>query len=70
MADTDPLVKGYADWIDDNDVLHENMPIRYMNEDEIKERQDLNVANTASAQRARVVAELAKTNGHSGNSST
>lgn len=38
--------------------------IRVMSPLEIKQRLDLNVANTASALRARVVAELAKSNGH------
>lgn len=39
--------------------------VRVMSPLEIKQRLDLNVANTASALRARVVAELAKSNGHS-----
>lgn len=53
----DPLIK-------DHD---ENGPIRYMSSAEVKEREALNIANTASALRARVIAELAKGNGGSGN---
>lgn len=37
--------------------------VRAMSPFEIKQRQELNVANTASAMRARVVAEQSKTNG-------
>jgi len=75
MDTSDPLIKSYetVDVRDENgkltgEQLH-NVPIRYMDAAETKERLDLNIANTASALRARVVAELAKENGH-GDSST
>lgn len=55
----DPLVKEY-----DKDT---GEPIHYMNLDEIKERADLNIANTATALRAKVIAHLAKANGNSTN---
>jgi len=40
-------------------------PILIMDENEIKERADLNVANTASALRRKVLEHLATGNGHS-----
>lgn len=59
MTPSDPLIKGYAC---DKDT-HEEHPIRFMTPEEIKERDALNYANTASALRQRVVAELARANG-------
>jgi len=66
---TDTLIKSYetVNVLDENgkptgEQLH-NVPVRYMSPAEIKEREALNIANTASALRARVVAELAKSNG-------
>lgn len=57
MATDDPLIKGFD----------EKGPIRYMNADEIKERDALQIANTATNLRARVLSELSKMNGHSSN---
>lgn len=69
METADTLIKSYEtiDVLDENgkptgERLH-NVPVRYMSPEEIKERDALNIANTASALRARVVAELAKSNG-------
>lgn len=60
MESIDPLIKEHD----------EHGPIRYMSAAEIKERDALYIANTASALRARVVAELAKANGGSPKPST
>lgn len=59
----DPLIKHY----DKDPDTGEMIPVRYMTEDEVKEREALNVANTASALRARVLKELAGRNGHGSN---
>ncbi len=40
-------------------------PILVMDEDEIKERLELNIANTSESLRARVLAANSTTNGHS-----
>jgi len=64
MKATDTLIKHY----DRDDETGEMIPRRFMNADEIKEREQLQVANTASAKRKAVVEELAKrgsaSNGH------
>lgn len=57
----DDLIKGYACDVS----TQEEFPIRGMNADEVKLRNELNIDNTASALRARVIADLAKTNGGS-----
>lgn len=55
MATTDySLIKGFD----------EDGPIRYMNEEEIKERNELNIANTSESLRKRVIEHNAKSNGH------
>lgn len=56
------IADGFGGLIKDHD---DSGPIRYMDADEIKERSELNIANTASAKRRAVVEELAKVNGHS-----
>jgi hypothetical protein len=43
---------------------HEELPILVMDANEILERTNLNVANTASSLRRRVLEHLAKSNGH------
>lgn len=48
----------------DPDLVVGQERVRVMSPFEIKQRLDLNVANTASALRAKVVAEQARTNGH------
>jgi len=40
------------------------LPILIMDADEIKEREALNVANTASSLRRKIIAESSKSNGH------
>jgi len=57
---SDPLVKGFACDVQ----THEEFPIRVMNEQELRERLELNISNTTSKLRARVIAETAKDNGH------
>lgn len=65
MAETtDTLIKRFTETIDDEGHVI-MVPLRYMDEDEVEERLQLNIANTTSAHRARVVKELSKTNGHS-----
>jgi hypothetical protein len=50
-------------WVDPE--TGEPLIIMAMTEEEIKERQDLNVKNTATAARERVLEHLRTTNGHS-----
>lgn len=60
------LLKGHRSYgmVTDHVVI-EDEPVYFMNAAEIKERFDLNIANTASNLRARVLSELSKQNGHS-----
>lgn len=60
---TDTITRQVVD-VGDDVGLDFSEPRRVMQPSEIKERLELNTKNTASAQRARVIAELAKTNGH------
>ena len=63
VSANDNLIK---EWIEYCDVTTHHKfadPIRYMNPEEMEERYALNIANTASALRARVIAELAERNG-------
>lgn len=64
MTTSDTLIKYY----EKDEETGEMIPVRYMTPAEVEERDSLNIANTASALRARVVAELAKENGHGGQS--
>ena len=54
------LIKGYACDVESR----KEYPIRAMDEREVNERLELNISNTSSKLRARVIANTAKTNGH------
>jgi hypothetical protein len=59
MRTTDTITRQWVEWEDRCEQY------RIMTPAEIEERGNLNIANTASAQRARVIAEQSKGNGHS-----
>lgn len=68
METTDTITKEYVEGFgmitDENGEVIGQEKIRSMSPFETKEREQLNIKNTASAMRARVVAEQAKSNGH------
>lgn len=57
-------IEGAGLMYDENGDVIRQVRVRNMSPFEIKERLDMNIANTASALRAKVVAEQTKTNGH------
>lgn len=65
---TDDITQEYVDGVgmiyDNNGTPINQVKIRVMSPFEIKQRAELNVANTSEALRAKAVAAQAKTNGH------
>ena len=57
----DPLIKHYV--LDEE--TGEMVPVRIMNAEEIKERDELREKNTSENLRKRVLAQLSRSNGHS-----
>lgn len=61
---SDTITKQVVDLGGDPDEVDNQSHRRIMNANEIAVRGELNIQNTASSLRAKVVAELAKSNGH------
>jgi hypothetical protein len=68
--ETDNLIKHYEKAVDEETGEERIIPVRYMNAAEIKEREDMYIANTASALRRKVLDHLAGTNGSNGGNGT
>jgi len=62
---TDTLIKHHVTYCDVESHIELSYPVRYMNEQEWRERDKLRIENTSEKLRARVVAHHAHSNGHS-----